>query len=160
MCCDLSVVPNDAFPAKGAEWGCSIFHHLRIHLSFWVMLSIIFWQAVTKAVGSKCSAVCFSGLLMNLTAKIFQLERSSSLFLGSQISNRQGGAKGSFLVDLCIGIKFGQNPTFFTSPEFWMTRAWWLPLNWVPSPSPALWVSIPVECKWENKEASCGDPIL
>ena len=49
-------------------------------------------------VGSKCSAVCGLGLVSNLTAKIFQLERLS-LFQVPQINDKRGkeGRKGAFL---------------------------------------------------------------
>ena len=62
-------------------------------------------------VGSKYSAVYGLGTCINLTAKSFQLGRPL-LFLGSanQWQEKQGGEKGSILVDLCIGIKFFWNP--------------------------------------------------
>ena len=47
----------------------------------------------------------------------------------------------------------------FISPKSWTPWDWQLPLNWAPSPSPDLWLSIPVEGEWEKKEASCGEPI-
>ena len=77
----------------------------------WDCSNVTFMIGVCECVSSKHSAMKSLGLVTNLTANIFQLEWPL-LFLGSsnQWQERQGGEKGIFLVDLCISIRFGQNP--------------------------------------------------